>query len=359
MSSPAEPPKASKLGTENDVLAESTELQPTGAEVAASRWSPASIARIAFGRYTILWLLAAFVVVVSLTNEHFATSENITSVLRQSSYAGIAAAAMTLLIISEAFDLSVGSMLGVCGIATVTLVPEVGIAGALVGAVLVGGALGSVNGLIITRLRIPTLVTTLGTLYVFLALGFIWTKGDVKAVSDTGFLELGLSEVVGLPLPFIVMIGVYVGATVLLKYTNYGRMVRSVGTNERAAYFAGVPVSRIRLVTFILVGVCVGVAAFLQTAQLSSATPTVGEGYELTVIAVVVLGGTSLAGGRGTLLGSFCAALFFSVLSNALNLYGVGSYWSYVAVGAVLITALALDAGRARLLRTPLASEAD
>lgn len=186
MSSPAEPPKASKLGTENDVLAESTELQPTGAEVAASRWSPASIARIAFGRYTILWLLAAFVVVVSLTNEHFATSENITSVLRQSSYAGIAAAAMTLLIISEAFDLSVGSMLGVCGIATVTLVPEVGIAGALVGAVLVGGALGSVNGLIITRLRIPTLVTTLGTLYVFLALGFIWTKGDVKAVSDTG-----------------------------------------------------------------------------------------------------------------------------------------------------------------------------
>jgi ribose transport system permease protein len=348
-------PQSSNTGDTTSTA--STEPQLADVSPRNSNWSVGAILRIAFARYTILWLLAIFVVIVSLTNEHFATSENINSVLRQSSYAGIAAAAMTLLIISEAFDLSVGSMLGVCGIATVVLVPEVGIVGALLGAIVIGAFLGSINGLIITRLRIPTLVTTLGTLYVFLAIGFIWTKGEVKAVDSIEFLELGLGNVAGLPTPFVVMIAVYLAGIALLKYTNYGRMVRAIGTNENAAYYAGVPVSRVRVATFILVGVCVGIAAFLQTAQLSSATPTLGQGYELTVIAIVVLGGTSLAGGRGTLLGSFCAALFFSVLSNALNLYGVDSYWSYVAIGAVLITALAIDAGRARLLRTPLSGD--
>jgi ribose transport system permease protein len=320
-----------------------------------TRWSVGRVLRTAFGRYTILWILAAVIVGVSLTNEHFATSENITAVLRQSSYAGIAAAAMTLLIISEAFDLSVGSILAVCGIAIAVLMPEVGMVGALIGGIAAGAILGSVNGLVITRLRIPALVTTLGTLYIFLALAFIWTKGQVKPVADEAFLKLGLSEIAGVPTPFVVMIGVYVLLALLLTQTNYGRMVRGIGTNERASYFAGTPVARIRLLTFILVGACVGVAAFFQTAQLSSATATVGEGYELTVISIVVLGGTSLAGGKGTLLGSFCAAIFFAILSNALNLYGVGSYWSYVVTGGVLIAALALDSGRARLLRAPAA----
>jgi ribose transport system permease protein len=316
-----------------------------------------SIARAAFGRYTILWILAVFVVVVAATNENFATPDNLRSVLRQSSYTGIAAAAMTLLIMSEAFDLSVGSMLGVCAIVTAALVTELGIAGALVGALAVGGGLGAVNGLIVTKLRIPTLVATLGTLYVFLAIGFISTKGKIRGVTDTDFLLLGLQNHLGLPLPFIVMVGVFVGAFVLLRYTSYGRLVRAVGTNERAARFAGVPVARVRLLTFVLVGICVAIAAFLQTAQLSSATPTVGTGYELTVIAIVVLGGTSLSGGRGTLLGTFCGALFFAVLNNTLNLYGVDSYWTYVAVGAVLITALAIDAARDRLLRAPRFSD--
>jgi ribose transport system permease protein len=320
-----------------------------------TRLSIGFVLRTAFGRYTILWILAAVIVGVSLTNEHFATSENITGVLRQSSYAGIAAAAMTLLIISEAFDLSVGSILAVCGIAVATLIPEVGIVGGLIGGIAAGAVLGSINGLVITRLRIPTLVTTLGTLYVFLAVAFIWTKGQVKPVADASFLTLGLSEVAGIPTPFVVMVGVYVVLALLLTQTNYGRMVRAIGTNERASYFAGTPVARIRLLTFVLVGVCVGVAAFFQTAQLSSATATVGQGYELTVISIVVLGGTSLAGGKGTLLGSFCAAIFFAILNNALNLYGVGSYWSYVAMGGVLIVALALDSGRARLLRAPAA----
>jgi ribose/xylose/arabinose/galactoside ABC-type transport system permease subunit len=320
----------------------------TGGGQVTRMWS--SLVRVAFAQYTIVWLLLAFVVVVALTNANFATTDNINAVLRQSSFTGIAALGMTLLITSEAFDLSVGSMLSVCAIATATLVPEVDIFGALVGAIAAGALLGAVNGLIVTKLRIPTLVATLGTLYVFLALGFIWTGGEIRVVTQDAFLTLGLQNVFGLPLPFVVMLGVFAGCFVLLRYTSYGRLVRAVGTNERAAHFAGVPVARVRLVTFALVGCCVGLAAFLQTAQLSSATPTVGTGYELTVIAIVVLGGTSLSGGRGTLVGTLCAALFFAVLNNSLNLYGVSSYWTYVAVGAVLITALAIDSLRGRFL---------
>jgi ribose/xylose/arabinose/galactoside ABC-type transport system permease subunit len=309
-----------------------------------------ALARVAFAQYTIVWILIAFAVVVALTNDHFATPDNLKGVLRQASFTGIVAAAMTLLIMSEAFDLSVGSMLGVCSITTATLVPEAGILLALLGSVAAGAALGAVNGSIVTKLKVPTLVATLGTLYVFLALGFIWTGGNIRVVTDVDFLTLGLQNTLGLPVPFVVMVVVFLACFTLLKYTSYGRLVRAIGTNERAARFAGVPVARVRLATFALVGCCVGLAAFLQTAQLSSATPTVGTGFELTVIAIVVLGGTSLSGGRGTLLGTFCAALFFSALNNALNLYGVSSYWSYVAVGAVLITALAIDALRSRLL---------
>jgi ribose/xylose/arabinose/galactoside ABC-type transport system permease subunit len=309
-----------------------------------------ALARVAFAQYTIVWILLAFAIVVALTNAHFATPDNIKAVLRQASFTGIVSAAMTLLIISEAFDLSVGSMLGVCSIATASLVPEVGILLALVGSVAAGAALGAVNGTVVTKLKIPTLVATLGTLYVFLALGFIWTGGKIRIVADADYLTLGLKNTLGLPLPFVVTVGVFLVCFVLLKYTGYGRLVRAIGTNERAARFAGVPVARVRLATFALVGSCVGLAAFLQTAQLSSATPTVGTGFELTVIAIVVLGGTSLSGGRGTLLGTFCAAVFFAALNNALNLYGVSSYWNYVAVGAVLITALAIDALRSRLL---------
>jgi ribose/xylose/arabinose/galactoside ABC-type transport system permease subunit len=333
--------------SEPELTASPASLQ--GGERQAGRALPA-IARVAFAQYTIVWILIVFAVVVALTNEHFATADNLKAVLRQSSFTGIAAAAMTLLIMSEAFDLSVGSMLGVCSIATATLVPEVGIAPALAGAIAAGAVLGLVNGVIVTKLRIPTLVATLGTMYVFLALGFIWTGGKIRVVTATDFLALGLQNYAGLPLPFLVMVGVFLGCFALLRYASYGRLVRAVGTNERAARFAGVSVARVRLATFGLVGCCVGLAAFLQTAQLSSATPTVGTGFELTVIAIVVLGGTSLSGGRGTLLGTFCAALFFAVLNNALNLYGVSSYWSYVAVGSVLITALAIDALRSRLL---------
>jgi ribose/xylose/arabinose/galactoside ABC-type transport system permease subunit len=299
-------------------------------------------------RYTIEVVVAIFVVVLVLTNENFGTAGNIESVLRQAAFVGIGAAAMTLLMVSGAFDLSVASLLAICAIAAAKFVPEAGIFGAIVAALALGAALGAVNGLVVTRLRVPAFVATLGMLYVYLAIAFIWTNDQVVVVANPAFLQLGTGKVAGLPTPFVFMLASFAVCWFLFRRTRYGRHVRAIGSNERASTVAGIPVNRTLVLTFVLVGVFTALAGVLLAAQLSSANGTIATGYELSVIAVVVIGGTSLNGGYGTLLGTFTGALFFSVLSNALNLYGVGAYWQYVATGMVLITALGIEGLRRR-----------
>lgn len=324
----------------------------TGGDRPASR-GVAGLVGDVLARYTIQFVLAAFVVVLLVTNDNFGTTANLQSVLRQSAFAGIGAAAMTLLIISGAFDLSVASMLAVCGITVGKLIPEVGVPAAIVGTVGLGLLLGTLNGLVVTRLRVPAFVATLGMLYVYLAVAFIWTNDQVVIISDADFLGLGAGNVAGLPTPFVFMLGTYAVCWYLLRRTRYGRHVRAVGSNARASVVAGIAVRRVRVATFALVGVCTALAGVLLSAQLSSANGTMATGYELSVIAVVVVGGTSLNGGHGTLLGTFTGALFFAILDNALNLYGVGAYWQYVATGGVLISALGIEGLRRRIGRTP------
>jgi ribose/xylose/arabinose/galactoside ABC-type transport system permease subunit len=303
------------------------------------------------GRFTILWLLIILAVVLAFTSPHFLSSGNIESILRQASFVGIAGAGMTILMVAGDFDLSIGSMLAVCSIASASAVPLLGVPGGLLAGVATGAVLALANGVIVTRLRVPTLVATLGTMYVFLALGFIVSGGSIRAVTDESYLLLNFVNIGPLPLSFVIALIVFAVCGAILHLTSFGRLVRAVGTSAPAAVAAGIPVRRVRMVAFVVVGVCVAIAGFLQTAQLSSASPTVGTGFELNVIAAVVLGGTSLSGGRGTLFGSLCGALFFAVLNNGMNLWGVGSYWQYVATGAVVIVALALDSGRKVLER--------
>jgi ribose/xylose/arabinose/galactoside ABC-type transport system permease subunit len=301
-------------------------------------------------RYTILWLLAIFCLVAAATNQYFATLSNVQSVLTQASFTGITAAGMTLVIISGAFDLSVGSILALASIVVTVAVTHSGIGVGLVAALAVGAALGVVNGLVVSRLHVPPLVATLGTMYVYLSFAFIAGGTNVRTAASPDFLAISARRMAAIPLPFWVFLVVLALAALVLHRTNYGRVLRAVGTNESAAYMAGIAVSWVRTLSFVLVGLLTGLAAFLQTSQLASASPTVGTDYELTVIAIVVLGGTSLAGGKGTMFGTGCAAVFFAVLNNVLNLYGVASYWQYVATGAVLIAALALEAIRTRSL---------
>jgi ribose/xylose/arabinose/galactoside ABC-type transport system permease subunit len=304
--------------------------------------------RRSLARYTIQYLLLVAVVVVALTNENSRQLANIQSVLLQSSFVGIGAAGMTVVIVNGAFDLSVATMLALCGVVLALLLPGMGIAPVIVVSLALGALLGVINGVVVTKLRIPAFIATLGMMNVYLALAFIINGGQVVPVTDKAFRSLGTGELLGVPIPFLVMIVTYLVLHVILSRTTYGRFIRASGSNETAAQVGGIRVDRVRIVAFAILGLCVGLAAVVLTAYLSSANAIMAQGYELRVIAAAVVGGTSLRGGSYTLLGTFTGALFFTLISNAMNMYNVGAYWQYVAVGLIIIIALGLDALRRR-----------
>ena len=298
-------------------------------------------------RYYIHVLLVAALVILSAVNANFRTSANFENILLQSSFAGIGAAGMTFLIIAGAFDLSVAGMLGACGIVLALLSPQLGGLPAAIVVVVLGMGLGFLNGLVVTRMRIPAFIATLGMMNVYLGVAFIATRGQVLPIDSELLMDLGTNSLLGfIPFPFLVMVAIYVAAAFLLRRTIFGRQVRAVGSSPNAARTAGIPVDRVRIAAFVLVGFCTGVAGVLLTGELSSANAIMATGYELSAIAIVVVGGTSLKGGSGTVSGSFTGALFFSVINNALNIFGVGAYWQYVISGVLLITAIGVQVVR-------------
>ena len=313
-------------------------------------------------KYYIQWFLFVALVVLAALSANFRQPNNLKNILLQSSFAGIGAAGMTLLITAGAFDLSVAGILGVCGVVMATMIVATSTALGICAALAVGVALGIINGLIVTKLRIPAFIATLGMMNVYLGIGFIWTNGQVVSVAQpaqvsqtTGvvsaakpfLLALGTGSLFGiLPVPFLVMAVVYGLCSLLLRRTHYGRFLRAVGSSEPAARAVGIPVARVRIIAFTMVAACTAIAAVLLTGELSSANAIMATGYELNVIAIVVVGGTSLQGGKGTLLGSFTGALFFALINNALNIFGVGAYWQYVVSGVLLISAIAVQAVR-------------
>jgi ribose transport system permease protein len=303
-------------------------------------------------RYYIQSLLVLSVVILAAVNPYFRTVANLQNILLQASFAGIGAAGMTLLIVSGAFDLSVAGLLGLCGVTICELLPSCGPVLTIMASLLLGVLSGLLNGLVVTKLRIPAFIATLGMMNIYLALAFIWTQGSrVVSVAEPSFGTLGTGTWLGiLPIPFLVMIVTYLFCYGILNRSVYGRHLRAVGSSEIAARTAGLPVDLIRILAFSIVGGCTALAGVFLTAELSSASAIMATGYELTVIAVVVIGGTSLKGGEGTLSGSFTGALFFAVISTALNILNVGAYWQYVVTGVFLISALGVQALRAYVL---------
>jgi ribose transport system permease protein len=300
-------------------------------------------------RYFIQTILVVLVVILSLGNEYFHQVPNIRNILLQSSFTGIAAAGMTLLIMSGAFDLSVGGMLGMLGVLLAMLTSVVGLVPSLLITLVAGALFGILNGLIVTRMKIPAFIATLGMMNVYFGLAFIITNAQVIPVAVSGFRGIATNALFGLlPSAFIVMVVVYAVVTTLLRRTTFGRFVRAIGSNQTAAAVAGVDVDKRIVQTFMTLGICVAVAAIMLTAMLSSANAIMAQGFELQVIATVVVGGTSLKGGTGTLAGTFTGALLLTVINNALNIFGVEAYWQYVVAGAVLIVAISIQMLRVR-----------
>jgi ribose transport system permease protein len=291
----------------------------------------------------VIWLIAG------LTTPRFANLDNFVSVLRQSAFVGVSAVGMTIAIIGGAFDLSVGSTQALCAWAAVSVAKIAGVFPAFAVAVTLGGIIGVCNGSLVALVRIPAFIATLGTMFLVNGLTYIVTNGQTARFSGKPFVWWGNGQVMSLPVPFLVFLGCASLGAAILHRTSFGRFVYAIGSNREAANVAGVPIGKTTILIFVVVGLFTGLGAMLLGARLYSAGPGLEPGFELNVIATVVLGGTRLAGGRGSMLGTVAAAILFATLANVLNLNHVDAFVQRVVVGLVLLLALSVEGVRRRL----------
>jgi len=292
--------------------------------------------------------LVIFSVIIAMMNDRFLTGSNILNILRQTSINSIIAAGMTFVIITGGIDLSVGSTLALSGAVVAFLLasgmnPILAMAVALA----VGAGIGVLNGLVIAKGKLQPFIVTLATMTVFRGATLVFTDG--KPISSgyeknaEFFAEMGNGYFLGIPIPIIIMVIVFAIGYYVLTQTTLGRYVYSLGGSEEATKLSGVNTNRIKVMVYGISGLLAALAGIIITARLSSAQPTAGSGYELDAIAAVVLGGTSLAGGVGTILGTVTGALIIGVLNNALNLMNVSSYYQLLAKGVVILIAVLID----------------
>jgi ribose transport system permease protein len=299
--------------------------------------------RIPRERRGVWFLNAALLVALAFAAPNFYSIGNIETVLGDTAILGIVAAGMTVLIMAGAFDLSVTSIMGLAPIVAVSVAGGGNWLAVLLLSVLTGVGLGLVNGLIITRGRVAPFVATLGTLFVFGSVADIISQGNALIITNSTVLKLGTGSIGQLlPYSFLIMLVVFLICHILLRRMHLGRWVRAAGSNLRAAHAAGIDVRWVYLALFVMSGALTGLAGILLSGYLASADATQAPNYNLSAIAVVVVGGTSLRGGEGTLVGTALAAWLFAVVGNGLVIVGVNSYWQYVATGIIVILALIL-----------------
>jgi ribose/xylose/arabinose/galactoside ABC-type transport system permease subunit len=293
-------------------------------------------------RYAIFVALAAECVVLAIATDSFLTANNLTNVIRQNAFPAIIAAGMTFVILTGGIDLSVGSVVGLSGVLCAdAIVHGWGIHAAVLLGLATGLLVGLVNGLVITRIGVPPFIVTLATMLVVRGVAFKYTDARTIAGLPQEFAAISQSGVMALS-----MVAVYAAAWVLLMRTPFGRHVYAIGGNREAAWLAGVRVVRVLIATYVICGVGAGLAGVLVASRLSAGYPRAGELYELDAIAAVVVGGTSLYGGRGSIWGTIAGAFFIGILNNGLNLYNVSAYDQMIVKGAVFLLAASLDRWR-------------
>jgi ribose/xylose/arabinose/galactoside ABC-type transport system permease subunit len=303
------------------------------------------------GELGLLAALAAECVAFAVLSPHFFTAENLLNVSLQASITAIIAAGMTFVILTGGIDLSVGSVVAMAGIvATSTLKaglpPAAGLPLAILLALAFGALSGSVAGLFVTRFAVAPFIVTLALMTVWRGAAFVVTQGRPIWELPESFGYLGSGRPLGVPLPSLVMIGVYAVAHVALLHTRFGRYVLAVGGNAEAARLAGIRTGRVVAGVYVLCGVLSAASGVLLASRMNSGQPNAGLMYELDVIAAVVVGGTSLSGGRGSIAGTFLGAMLIAVLRNGLNLMNVNSYVQQVVVGVVILLAVLADTAR-------------
>lgn len=304
--------------------------------------------------------LIALVVVFSLASPNFMQTQNVLAILQATSVNGVLAVAATLVIITGGIDLSVGTLMTFCAVICGVILTYWGLPLPLgvLGAILAGTAVGLVSGTIIAKLKVPPFIATLGMMLILKGLSLVISGTRPIYFNDTpGFTQIAQGSFVGaiipaLPIPngVVILFAVALLAAFVLSRTALGRYTFALGSNEEAVRLSGVNVDRWKIAVYATAGAICGVAGLLIASRLNSAQPALGQGYELDAIAAVVIGGTSLSGGRGTVLGTLIGALIISVLANGLRILSVAQEWQTVVTGTIIILAVYADILRRRTL---------
>jgi len=302
-------------------------------------------------------LIALFILclVIGLLSDKFFTATNMWNVMRQISVNICISVGMTLVVLTAGIDLSVGSVLALCGAITAGLLKNgielptfnlyIGftILGAIVGGMLTGSVLGWFNGWAITRFKVPPFVATLAMLTIARGLTMLWTKGFPISSLGEKFAWLGTGWFLGIPVPVWISGIIVFISVVITNKTKLGTYIYAIGGNENAAILSGINIKKIKVAVYTIAGMLAGVGGLLVTSRLDAAQPNAGTGYELDSIAAVVIGGTSLSGGRGSVLGTVLGAIIIGVLNNGLVLLNVSPFWQQVVKGVVILTAVVID----------------
>jgi inositol transport system permease protein len=300
-------------------------------------------------RYGTSLFLLLLIVFFTSQNQRFMSVRNLTNILTEGSIYGIIAVGMTFVILTAGVDLAVGSLLAFAGMAGATVA---GLAGAGLGvswmvalttAIMTGAAAGYLQGKAVTLLRIPPFIVTLGGMTIWRGATLILNDGAPISGFDAGYRWWGTGAILHIPIPVALFALIAALGYVVQRHTRYGRHVYAVGGNPEAARLNGLNVTAIVTSVYVVVGVLSGLAGFLQSARLGAAEATAGSGYELRVIASVVIGGASLSGGRGGVGGTIIGALLIGVLTNGLVIMHVSSYWQQVVIGLIIVAAVAFD----------------
>ena len=292
--------------------------------------------------------LIVLIGIVGILSPSFFTVANLLNVLRQTSINGVIAAGMTFVILTGGIDLSVGSILGFSGaVAASCLASGQSMLVTIVLTLVIGSGVGLINGIIISKGKLQPFIVTLATMTILRGATLVFTDGKPISLgtgtSAIAFSKIGGGTILGIPTPVVIMIFAFAICYYILTQTKMGRYTYALGGNEEATKLSGLNADRIKMFVYTISGLLASVAAIIITSRLFSAQPNAGDGYELDAIAAVVLGGTKLAGGKGKITGTIIGALIIGVLSNALNLLNVSSYFQMIAKGVVILIAVLLD----------------
>lgn len=295
-------------------------------------------------KYKSIVALIILCAVISIVSPRFLGIANLRNLFTQISVNGVISLGMTFVILTGGIDLSVGSVVAISGaVAAATIQSTGSIILGILAALFTGVFVGFINGLVVARGKIQAFVATLATQTVFRGVTYVFTGGNpISGLSDD-FIKITNSRILGIPVPVIMTIIVFVICAYILTQTRYGRYVYAVGGNEDSARLSGISVNNIKIWVYIISGITAAIAGIIVTSRIGSAAPTAGNGYELDAIAAIVIGGTNLVGGEGTIVGTIIGVLIIGVLSNGLNLMDVSAFYQTIVKGLVILLAVLID----------------